>query len=57
MKRIFLMLPILLVIVVLFIKVVRNQAIETNRKFEVYLKSLHVEITGNVSAKNIDHGV
>lgn len=58
MKRIFLILTILLVIVELFLKVVRNQAIETNRELENYLKSLHLELTGNVSSKkNIGHGV
>lgn len=58
MKRIFLILTILLVIVALFIKVVRNQAVETNRELENHLKSLHLELTGNVSSKkNIGHGV
>ncbi len=58
MKKIFLILTTLLVIVVLFVKIVRNQAIETNRKLDDYLKSLHLELTGNISSiKDLGHGV
>lgn len=47
-----------MVIVILFIKVIGNQSIETNRELGNHLKSLHLELTGNVSSKkNIGHGV